>query len=184
MLRVGAGDEGALSELYDRHASLVFNLARAVVGDDPDAEEATEDVFLQLWTGADRFDPARGTLRAWLATMTRSRALDLVRARERRQATVERAAARDEGGVAVVLSEPAGADESVLRVEVRDALDRALAMLNDDQRRAIELAYFGGLTQSEIAEHLAEPLGTVKTRIRDGMARLRDSFQGGRGLLA
>jgi RNA polymerase sigma-70 factor (ECF subfamily) len=116
--------------------------------------------------------------------MTRSRALDLVRARERRQATVERAAARDEGGVAVVLSEPAGADESVLRVEVRDALDRALAMLNDDQRRAIELAYFGGLTQSEIAEHLAEPLGTVKTRIRDGMARLRDSFQGGRGLLA
>lgn len=182
--RVRAGDDRALGELYDRHAGLVFNLARAVVGAEADAEEVTEDVFVQLWTSAERFDPERGALRSWLATLTRSRALDRVRARKRHQATLERAAAADEGGVAVALSEPAPADQSALASDLRSALDGALSVLSPDQRRAIELAYLGGLSQSEIAERLSEPLGTVKTRIRDGMARLRDSFKGGGGLQA
>jgi len=179
MVRVRAGDDRALGELYDRHAPLVFNLSRAVVGGAQDAEEVTEDVFVQLWTGADRFDPGRGSLRAWLATMARTRSIDLVRARNRRRGAHERASAADEGGMAVALSGREEADASVLRAEVRTALDQALSTLNDDQRRAIELAYLEGLTQSEIAERLAEPLGTVKTRIRDGMIRLRDSFGGG-----
>lgn len=184
MTRVVSGDERALSELYDRHAPLVFNLARAVTGGEEDAEEVTEDVFVRLWTGADVFDPDRGSLRSWLATMARSRALDLVRARQRRHRAHERAAARDEEGVAVSVSGPVASDTSVLQADVRRALDRALSVLSADQRRVIELAYLGGLTQSEIAETLAEPLGTVKTRIRDGMIRLRDSFKDERGRLA
>lgn len=184
VLRVRAGDDRALSELYDRHAGLVFNLARAVVGTEADAEEVTEDVFVQLWTSADRFDPNRGALRSWLATLARSRALDRLRAAKRQRATLERAAAADEKGMAVTLSEPDRADASAMASEVRAALDGALSILNPDQRRAIELAYLGGLSQSEIADRLSEPLGTVKTRIRDGMARLRDSFKGGGGLLA
>lgn len=180
MIRVRTGDERALSDLYDRHAKLVFNLAQAIVGDIQDAEEVTEDVFVQLWTSGDRFDPDRGSLRAWLAVMARTRALDLVRARSRRRSAHERAASSDEEGLATPLSESDSADALVLRNELRAALDRALKVLNPDQRRAIELAYFGGLTQSEIAERLAAPLGTVKTRIRDGMIRLRDGFAGGR----
>lgn len=180
MIRVRAGDDRALSDLYDRHAKLVFNLAQAIVGNPQDAEEVTEDVFVQLWTSGDRFDPERGSLRAWLAVMARSRALDLVRARSRHRSAHERAASSDEEGLATPLSASDSADALVLRTELRAALDRALTVLNPDQRRAIELAYFGGLTQSEIAERLAEPLGTVKTRIRDGMSRLRDGFAGGR----
>lgn len=184
MTRVVSGDERALSGLYDRHAPLVFNLARAVTGGEEDAEEVTEDVFVRLWTGADVFDPDRGSLRSWLAIMARSRALDLVRARERRRRAHERAAVRDDEGVAVSVSGPIASDTSVLQADVRRALDRALSVLSAEQRRVIELAYLGGLTQSEIAETLAEPLGTVKTRIRDGMIRLRDSFKGERGRLA
>lgn len=182
MIRVRAGDERALSDVYDRHAKLVFNLAQAIVGNSQDAEEVTEDVFVQLWTSGDRFDPDRGALRAWLAVIARTRALDLVRARGRRRSAHERAASGDEAGLASPLSESESdsADTLVLRTELRTALDRALKVLNPDQRRAIELAYFGGLTQSEIAERLTEPLGTVKTRIRDGMIRLRDAFAGGR----
>lgn len=179
MIRVRAGDDRALSDLYDRHAALVFNLAQAIVGNPQDAEEVTEDVFVQVWTGGDRFDPDRGALRAWLAVIARTRALDLVRARGRRRSAHERAASSDEEGLATPLSESDATDTLVLRSELRTALDRALNVLNADQRRAIELAYFVGLTQSEIAERLAEPLGTVKTRIRDGMIRLRDAFAGG-----
>lgn len=179
MIRVRAGDDRALGDLYDRHAALVFNLAQAIVGNPQDAEEVTEDVFVQVWTGSDRFDPDRGALRAWLAVMARTRALDLVRARGRRRSAYERAASSDEEGLATPLSESDATDTLVLRSELRTALDRALNVLNPDQRRAIELAYFVGLTQSEIAERLAEPLGTVKTRIRDGMTRLRDAFAGG-----
>jgi RNA polymerase sigma-70 factor (ECF subfamily) len=177
MARVKAGDEHALAALYDRHAPLVFSLACAIVHDDDAAEEVTEAVFLQLWTGAGEFDEGRGTLRAWLATMARTRALDHVRSRRRRQAAHERAAAQThQEGLAVELSEFESPDASILRTDERNALERALHVLTDDQRRAIELAYFGGLTQSEIARALNEPLGTIKTRIRDGMSRLRSVF--------
>jgi RNA polymerase sigma-70 factor (ECF subfamily) len=183
MSLVAAGDERALSELYDRHAPLVFSLAAAIVGGDADAEEVTEDVFVQIWNGARRFDPERGAMRGWLATITRSRALDLVRVRRRRQGAHERSAAADEAGLAIDLSQPDAADDALLRREARVALEGALALLNEDQRRAIELAYFGGLSQSEIARRLDEPLGTVKTRIRDGMKKLRDALAPSRARL-
>jgi RNA polymerase sigma-70 factor (ECF subfamily) len=182
--RLSNGDEHALGELYDRHAGLVLALARAIVGTEAEAEDVAEEVFIQLWTGAERFDPERGAVRSWLAAMARSRALDHVRARERRSSAHARAAARDPEGVAVDLSEPEPTDRPAERAEMRGALDRALAALNDDQRRAIELAYFSGLSQSEIAGRLGEPLGTIKTRIRDGMSRLRDALEGSRGSLA
>jgi RNA polymerase sigma-70 factor (ECF subfamily) len=162
----------------------VLGLACAIVGAVAEAEDVAEEVFIQLWTAAERFDPARGALRSWLAAMARSRALDHVRARERRSSAHARAAARDREGVAVELSGPVPADLPVERAEMRGALDRALAALNDDQRRAIELAYFSGLSQSEIARRLGEPLGTIKTRIRDGMTRLRDALESSRGSFA
>lgn len=184
MARVGKGDERALGELYDRHSSLVYTLAHAIVHRSADAEEVTEDVFVQVWTTSDRFDPGRGALKSWLATIARSRALDHVRARKRLHSAHDRSAAADADGMAVRPAEPEPTDAPVLRDEVRSALDRALSNLNADQRHAIELAYFGGLSQTEIADRLDEPLGTVKTRIRDGMKKLRDAFAGSGGLLA
>lgn len=181
MARIRDGDERALATLYDRHGRFVYSLAHAIVSGDADAEEVTEDVFVMIWTAPDRFDPGRGTLKAWLATLARTRALDRVRSGKRRQAAHERAAVLSEEGMAVGLADTGPADERVFRSEVRTSLERALTALNDDQRRALELAYFGGLTQSEIAATLGEPLGTVKTRLRDGMAKLRESWSARRG---
>lgn len=181
---LSSGDDFALGTLYDRHASLVFRLARAIVGGDADAEEVTADVFLQLWDRGDAFDPHRGSLRSWLATIARSRALDHVRSRDRRHAAHVRAAEAHDDGAAVNLSAVESPDRRTIVGEIRDVLDRAMDELSVEQRRAIELAYFGGLTQSEIATTLGEPLGTVKTRIRDGMNRLRETFISSRGASA
>lgn len=165
--RIAAGDERALRELYDRHGRAAYALACAIVGERADAEEVVVDVFGQAWRAAGQFDPARGTVGSWVATIARTRALDLVRARGRRSRVLERAAALSDDGV------PEPADRDVERAEARRLVTRALTDLPAPQRRAIELAYFGGLSQSEIAAQLGEPLGTVKTRIRDGMAKLR-----------
>ena len=178
-MRVAQGDDAALGALYDRHAGLVFNLARAVTGTSGDAEEVTTDVFVRVWEDAQSFDASRGALRAWLATIARSKALDRVRARGRRDEAHARAAARSESGAAVDIARMEPADDRAYVSQLRSRLELALGHLNPDQRRAIELAYFGGLSQSEIAKRLGEPLGTVKTRIRDGMRRLRASFRTG-----
>jgi RNA polymerase sigma-70 factor (ECF subfamily) len=165
--RMAAGDERALGELYDRHGRAAYALACAIVGERADADEVVVDVFGQAWRAAAQFEPARGSVGSWLATIARSRALDLVRARGRRSRALERATqlSVESGG------EPA--DRTVERTEARGLVTRALADLPEPQRRAIELAYFDGLSHSEIAAQLGEPLGTVKTRIRDGMAKLR-----------
>lgn len=175
MSRVASGDERALGTLYDRHASLVFTLASGIIGRDDDAEEVTEDVFIQIWSAADRFDQERGSLKSYLVTMTRSRALDRLRSQKRRRSAYDRAAVGDTG-VAAGPGEPEPTDRRAEQSEVRGRVSEALDILNEDQRRAIELAYFEGLTQSQIAERLGQPLGTVKTRIRDGMIKLRDRF--------
>ena len=183
MARISEGDDRALGLVYDRHAPMVFSLTRAITGTDSDAEEAAEAVFIHLWTNPAQFNPARGSVSAYLATMARSRARDQVRSLHRRHDAVLRSAAAGGGEFAAPVSNPGSDPErDVLRREARDQLDGLLQELSDEQREAIELAFFGGMTQTEIATELSVPLGTVKTRIRDGMARLRDTVRR-RGLL-
>jgi RNA polymerase sigma-70 factor (ECF subfamily) len=167
------GDDRALGALYDRHGRTVYALAMAVVRDAADAEEVVVDAFGQAWRSAGTFDSGRGTVGAWLSTITRTRALDLVRSRTRRTRTVEAAAREDAVGFALPVAgtpDPAAETEGG---ETRRLVAGALAQLPEPQRRVIELAYFEGLTQSEIAARLAEPLGTVKTRTRAALEKLR-----------
>lgn len=159
MGRLAAADPAALAEFYDRYAGLVNALALRILRDGADAEDVVQEVFLQAWRQADRFDTARGTPEAWLCTMARSRALDRLRRRVSRREDPDEAAP-------VTTAAP--------RNEVALAVRKALASLSDDQRRALELAYYEGLTQSEIAARLEEPLGTVKTRMRTAMIRMRE----------
>ena len=173
---MAAGDERALGELYDRHGSTVYALARAIVGERADTEEVVADAFGQAWRTAGQFDPARGSVPAWLATITRTRALDLVRARGRRSKVLARAAQESDAGFATPLAPSDAPDRDVERQETRQLVTRSLRGLPEAQRRVIELAYFGGLSHSEIAAELKEPLGTVKTRLRAGMEKLRDAL--------
>jgi RNA polymerase sigma-70 factor (ECF subfamily) len=170
--RMAAGDDRALAALYDRCGTLVYSLAFSILGDAADAEEAAADTFLQAWTNAASFDPARATPAGWLTMIARTRALDRLRARRRRHAALERAAALGEGLALPIAVEPAP-DRKVERADARARVTRLLAELPLPQRSALELAYFGGLSHSEIAERLGEPIGTVKTRIRAGLDRLR-----------
>jgi RNA polymerase sigma-70 factor (ECF subfamily) len=163
--RIAAGDETALAALYDRWVQPVYGVVVQLLRGADDAEDVLEDTFWQVWQRASSFDPARGTPRAWLLTIARSRALDRVRSRGR-------------APEAVPLSElvPSDAPDPAASVEVeerRAQVARALAALPKEQREAIELAYFGGYTQSEIAEQLHQPIGTIKTRIRLGLRKLR-----------
>jgi RNA polymerase sigma-70 factor, ECF subfamily len=173
---MAAGDERALGELYDRHGSTVYAVARAIVGERADTEEVVVDAFGQAWRTAGQFDPARGSVTAWLATITRTRALDLVRARGRRSKVLTRAAQESEAGFAAPVAANDAPDRDVERQETRQLVTRSLRELPDAQRRVIELAYFGGLSHSEIAAELQEPLGTVKTRLRAGMEKLREAL--------
>lgn len=175
--RMAAGEERALAELYDRHGGMAYSLAVAIVREGADAEEVVADAFGQMWRSAAQYDPGRGSVAAWLATITRTRALDLVRARGRRTRAVERAAQADANGMATPLGTPADRpDRGIERQEARRLVAQSLRELPEPQRRVIELAYFGGLSQSEIAAELREPLGTVKTRMRAGMEKLRGSL--------
>ncbi len=171
--RMASGDDRALGALYDRHGRMAYALALAVVREAADAEEVVVDAFGQAWRTAAAFDPRRGSVAAWLSTITRTRALDLVRARARRAHTLEAAARQNDIGFALPVAgspDPAGETEGG---ETRRLVGGALAQLPEPQRRVIELAYFEGLSQSEIAERLAEPLGTVKTRTRAALEKLR-----------
>ena len=175
--RMAGRNERALGELYGRHGGLVYSLALAIVGERADAEEVVADSLAQAWRTAEQFDPARGSVAAWLATITRTRALDLVRARGRRARALTRAAwENSEGFAAPVASAGDAPDRGVERQEAQRLVQRSLAELSEPQRRVIELAYFGGLTQTEIAAELQEPLGTVKTRMRAGLEKLRGSL--------
>jgi RNA polymerase sigma-70 factor (ECF subfamily) len=172
--RVAAGDESALAALYDAMGGAAYSLARAMLGDPAEAEEAVADAFLQIWTTAKLFDESRASVSAWVSMIVRSRSLDRLRSRKRRETYVEKAAGFDTEGIASPIGNPGTApDRHVELAEVRARVARELAELPAPQRRAIELAFFQGLSHSEIAEALGEPLGTVKTRIRAGMEKLR-----------
>jgi len=157
---------------------MAYSLACAIVGEHADAEEVVADAFAQVWRSASGFDPARGSVAAWIATIARTRALDLVRSRKRRARVLEEAAVvTDEGETLVLAPSLETADRGAELTETSAIVRRSLADLPAPQRRVIELAYFGGLSQSEIATQLSEPLGTVKTRMRAGMEKLRQALR-------
>ncbi|WP_430647767.1 ECF RNA polymerase sigma factor SigK [Agromyces sp. GXS1127] len=163
----GSGDRAAFGELYDRTAARIFGLVRRVVIDPAQAEEVAQDVFLEVWQTAPRFDASRGSAISWMFTLAHRRAVDRVRSAQSARDRDARIGARD-------LDVPV--DSVAEAVEVRLDHERAaeaLAELSDLQRECVTLAYYGGLTQSEIAERLDVPLGTVKSRMRDGLIRLR-----------
>lgn len=171
--RVSSGDAEAFALLYDRHSRAVFSLALRVLGDQAEAEDVVQEVFAQAWRQANRYDAGRGQPVAWLLNMARSRAID--RGRRRRHVV----AADDREMPETVESSP-GAEAVVISAAEAQAVRRALADLPPLQRAAIELAYYEGLSQTEIAQRLEEPLGTVKTRVRLGLLKMREAMAGSR----
>ena len=162
------GDQAALGRLYDRYGRLVFSLARRVTEDPSAAEEVTQDVFLQLWRRAGAFDPSRGDLISWLLAITRNRAIDRLRSRQQRAA--EAWVPLD--NAPFLVSPPVNCS-----LETAEGVGRVLAALPEQQRRVIELAYYQGFTQSEIAARLQQPLGTVKTWTRSALKALREALK-------
>jgi RNA polymerase sigma-70 factor (ECF subfamily) len=176
MARLAAGDPQALGELYDAHGANAYALAISMVRDPQDAEEVVSETFAQVWRTAASFDPGRASAVAWVHTIARARALDLLRSRRRRTQRLERAAQGSHEGLAVPVALPEPADREAERNELRVRVRECLALLPEPQREVVELAYFGGLSQSEIAAHLEEPLGTVKTRVRTALEKLRGAL--------
>jgi RNA polymerase sigma-70 factor (ECF subfamily) len=164
---VAAGDQHALAELYRRYGNHCYSLARRVLADRALAEEVVQEVFVRLWDRADRFDPDRGSMRSYLLAQVHGRSVDVLRAESARRAREERDLLREPRGVADDL------ERAVSELTEAEAVRRALATLSDGERRAIELAYFGGHTYREVALILEQPEGTVKSRIRAGLLRLR-----------
>ncbi|NNL84975.1 MAG: sigma-70 family RNA polymerase sigma factor [Myxococcales bacterium] len=177
MAEVSRDDAGSLEMLYARHSGAVFGLCLRILGDRGEAEELLEEIFWQLWQHRRRYDAERATPLTYLMTLTRSRAIDRLRFR-RRRAAVWCEASADESSLDrfLVASEPDPL-ASVLAYERRAKLNAGLEQLSEAHRRAITLAFFGGLTHQEIAERLNEPLGTIKTRIRRGLLALRSILE-------
>jgi RNA polymerase sigma factor (sigma-70 family) len=161
---VARSDEAALAELYDRFGRIAYGLALRVLRDSALAEDAVQDAFLNVWRSAERFEAGRAKASTWVLTFVHRRAVDLVRREERRRTVPEEAAPEPAGP---------GVDEDVERRSKCKVVQGALRRLPPEQREAIELAYYGGYTQSELAERLGEPLGTIKSRMFTGLQRLR-----------
>ncbi|MDZ4862750.1 MAG: sigma-70 family RNA polymerase sigma factor [Gemmatimonadota bacterium] len=177
VLQVARGDERALGLLYDRFGPVLYAVALRITGEKADAEEVVMAAFAQAWREAPRFDTTRGSAAAWLTMMARSRALDLVRSRARRSRITD-TAARDDSSQAPAMSQgPRTPGAALEENERRAAVAAAMSSLSAPQRQALEMAYYDGLSQSEIAEKLREPLGTIKTRMRLGMQKLREALR-------
>jgi RNA polymerase sigma-70 factor (ECF subfamily) len=171
--RLASGDQASAARLYDRHARPVYSLILRIVGDEGESEDVLQEVFAQAFRQAARYDASRGPVAAWLLMMARSRSIDRLRARRVRPEaqTTDMGNAMDEMPGSVPDAASAMLDEEQARI-----VQRALRALPLIQRVAIELAYYEGLSHREIAERLEEPLGTVKTRIRLGLLKLRDAL--------
>ena len=178
---VKTGDADALEVLYQRHAPLVLGLCRRILGHSPEAEEALLNVFHQLWERADHYDPSRATPIAFLAMIARSRAIDRLRLRNRSRALSLPIDAADEAlleEVALSASGASGPYDDALGRERGERVRAALAELAEAQRETLELSFYRGMTHREIAKELSLPLGTVKTRIRQGLLRMRAELRG------
>lgn len=171
--RIAGGDREAFARFYDAFAGAALALIRRILRDPGAAEEVLQDVFWQVWREASQYDQRRGTPAAWLLMRARTRAIDKLRSARRRERTFTVPVDESSLGTAGRMEDPGRAVETSM-------VQRALAQLPPDQRRVIELAFFEGLTQSEIASRLGEPLGTVKTRARLGLERLRGALHGER----
>jgi RNA polymerase sigma-70 factor, ECF subfamily len=170
MSRVAARDGVAFTRLFEVHAPLALGLLNRILGKRSEAEEVLQEVFLQIWMQGDRYDADRSSPRGWILMLARSRALDRIRRRESARRR-EEAAGEEAGG-----SVPPLGTERLESVERSREVTSALGLLSPDQRRCIELAFFEGLTHTQIAERLAAPLGTVKSRILLGMNKLRQAL--------
>lgn len=164
----GRGEDAAFAELYDAMAPRIYGLVLRLLGDPHQSEEVTQEVFLQVWQTSNRFDPARGSALSWMLTLAHRRAVDRVRSSQAARRRDDTEAAFSRQSLTDLTAEAAHASLDAERVRA------GLATLSLVQRRALELAYFGGHTHSEVARLLAIPLGTAKTRIRDGLIQLRD----------
>jgi RNA polymerase sigma-70 factor (ECF subfamily) len=167
--RVVAGDDAALGEVYDQYASFVYGLAVRVIGDHRAAEDVSQDVFVSFWERPAAFDPARGSLRTWLGTLTHRRAVDHVRREEARRRRAEREASR-------AIAAP-DVEEMATALLTAERVRAALEMLPTEQRRAVHLAYFGGKTYRQVAETLGIPEGTAKSRLRLGLRRIAATLE-------
>jgi len=173
--RMVEGDSGALGEFYDRHAGVLFGLICRILDDVKEAEDVLQDVLLLIWDKAASFDAVQGRPLAWAVTLARHKAIDRLRATQRRRARF--VADTDSEGVQDLPALQPSPPETARVHEQGELMRTALARLPSDQRRAIELAFFDGLTPTEVAATLNEPLGTVKARIRRGMLKLRAELE-------
>lgn len=180
LVRVAGGDESALRELYDRTSRRVYGLALAVLRDRVVAEDVALEVYVQAWRQAGRFDPASGSALAWLATLARTRAIDAWRARRRHEARQQPLDVETDALASELPGPEARGQAEERAARVRGAVDA----LPPEQRRALQAAFFSGLTHTEVAAALGQPLGTVKTRIRAGLSALRAALADAEGRAA
>jgi RNA polymerase sigma-70 factor (ECF subfamily) len=172
--RIGDGDRSAFDSFYDQYSGLLFSIAVKILNDAKEAEDVLQEVFMQIWNKADAYDPLLGKPASWAVTLTRNKAIDRIRASNRRSRLLEQATVE-----ANVATDPSpSANEKLHGRENAQMIRSVVAALPLDQRRAIEMAFFSGLTQDEIAKNLQEPLGTIKARIRRGMLKLREKLEG------
>lgn len=168
--RVAQGDRAAFGELYDRTASRVFGLVKRLLRDHSQSEEVTQEIFLEIWQNATRYEPSKGSAISWMLTMTHRRAVDRIRASQASRDRDTRIGIRD------FAPEYDSVAESVEVHIESERVKEAMKRLTELQRQAVQLAYFGGYSHSEVSQMLKVPIGTVKTRLRDGMIRLRDEL--------
>ncbi len=176
--RIGRRDQRAFSALYDRLSGPLYSLAVKMLGDPAEAQDALQDVFLQIWSRAETYDSEKSSVFSWAVLLTRSRAIDRLRARDRRLRVVV-ASDADEGRVAEV-TDASIVESAADTAEKSDDAARVRYVLNNlpsEQRQAVDLAFFGHLTHQEIAAQLGQPLGTVKARIRRGLLKLREQLR-------
>jgi RNA polymerase sigma-70 factor (ECF subfamily) len=170
LAQVATGDRAAFAELYDLVSPRVFGLIKRLLRDHSQSEEVTQEVFLEIWQTATRFDPNKGGASTWILTMAHRRAVDRVRASQ---------SSRDRDIKIGIRDHKTDYDHVSETIEIRmehERVEKAMLRLTELQRQAVSLAYYGGLSHSEVAEKLSVPIGTVKTRLRDGMIRLRDEL--------